>query len=116
MLFPSTVVIAPLQLNTFSKLSTNDENVSDGTENESETNRKSYSAIDDEVYEKIMNFLRSKLRLKCRHIISDNEKNIFQVLKKVYMDLLTLTIHCMVLKKIVLSQQMKKSKNRTYKG
>ena len=53
-LFPSIVVIALLETNTFSKLSTNDENVSDGKENEGETNRKSHPAIGDEVCEEIM--------------------------------------------------------------
>ena len=63
-------------------MSTDDENVSDGKENEIETNRKSNPAIDDEVYEEIMNCLRSKLMLKCRHIMSNDEKKIYQVLKK----------------------------------
>ena len=60
----------------FSTLSTDDESVSDGKENERETKRKSHPAIDDEVYEEIMNCLRSKLMLKCRHIMSKDEKNI----------------------------------------
>ena len=59
-----------------------DENVSDGKENEIETNRKSHLAIDDEVYEEIMNCLRSKLMLKCRHIMSKDEKKLYRVLKK----------------------------------
>ena len=53
-LFSSIVVIALLQSDIFSTLSTDDENVSDGKENEGETNRKSHPAIDDEVYEEIM--------------------------------------------------------------
>ena len=49
-LFSSIVVIVLLlPSNTFSTLSTDDENVSDGKENEGETNRKSHSAIDNEV-------------------------------------------------------------------
>ena len=76
MLFSSIVLIALLQSNTFCILPSDDENVSDGKENETETNRKSHPAIDDEVYEEIMNCLRSKLMLKCRHIISNDEKNI----------------------------------------
>ena len=77
MLFSSIIVIALLQSNIFSTLSTDDENVSDGKENERETNRKSHPAIDDEVYEEIMNCLRSKLMLKCRHIMTNDEKNIY---------------------------------------
>ena len=76
MLFSSIVLIALLQSNTFCILPSDDENVSDGKENETETNRKSHPAIDDEVYEEIMNCFRSKLMLKCRHIISNDEKNI----------------------------------------
>ena len=76
MLFSSIVLIALLQSNTFCILPNNDENVSDGKENETETNRKSHPAIDNEVYEEIMNCFRSKLMLKCRHIISNDEKNI----------------------------------------
>ena len=76
MLFSSIVLIALLQANTFCILPSDDENVSDGKENETETNRKSHPAIDDEVYEEIMNCFRSKLMLKCRHIISNDEKNI----------------------------------------
>ena len=45
MLFSSIVVIALLQSKTFSTLSTDDENVSDGKENEREICKKSYSAI-----------------------------------------------------------------------
>ena len=60
MLFSSIVVIALLQSNIFSTLSIDDENVNDGKENERETNRKSHPPIDDEVYEEIMNCLRSK--------------------------------------------------------
>ena len=74
MLFSSKVVIALLQSNIFSTLPTDDGNVSDGKENELETNRKSHPATDDEVYEEIMNCLRSKLMLKCRHIMSNDEK------------------------------------------
>ena len=107
MLFSSIVVIALVQANILFTLSTDDENDSDGKENERETNRNSHSAIDNEVYEEIMNCLRSKLMLKCRHIMRSDEKNIYRVVK-VYMDLLTLTIQCMVVKKIVLSQQIKK--------
>ena len=76
MLFSSIVLIALLQSNTFCILPSDDENVSDGKENETETNRRSHPAIDDEVYEEIMNCFRSKLMLKCRHIISNDEKNI----------------------------------------
>ena len=76
MLFSSIVLIALLQSNTFCILPSDDENVSDGKENETETNRKSHPAIDNEVYEEIMNCFRSKLMLKCRHIISNDEKNI----------------------------------------
>ena len=65
-------MIALLQSNIFS--TTDDENVSDGKENEIETNRKSHPTIDDDVYEEIMNCLRSKLMLKCRHIMSNDEK------------------------------------------
>ena len=61
MLFSSIVLIALLQSNTFCILPSDDENVSDGKENETETNRKSHPAIDDEVYEEIVNCLRSKL-------------------------------------------------------
>ena len=64
MLFSSIVVIAILQSDIFFTLSTDDENISDGKENEMETNRKSHPAIDDEVYEEIMNCLRSKLMFK----------------------------------------------------
>ena len=60
MLFSGKVLIALLQSNIFPTLSTDDENVNDGKENERETNRKSHPAIDDEVYEEIMNCLRSK--------------------------------------------------------
>ena len=60
MLFSSIRVIALLQSNTFCTLATDDENVSDGKENERETNSKSHPTIDDEVYEEIMNCLRSK--------------------------------------------------------
>ena len=75
-------MVALLQSNIFSTLSTDDENVSDGKENEIETNRKSHTAFDDEVYEEIMNYLRSKLMLKCRYIMTNDEKNIYRVLKK----------------------------------
>ena len=75
-------MIALLQSDIFFTLSTDDENVSDGKENEMETNRKSHPAIDDEVYEEIMNCLWSKLMLKCRHIMSNDEKKIYRVLKK----------------------------------
>ena len=74
MLLSNIVVIAFLQFNIFSTLSTDNENVSDGKENERETNKKSHPAINDEVYEEIMNCLRSKLMLKCRHIMSSDEK------------------------------------------
>ena len=37
-------------------------------------NRESHPAINDEVYEEIMNWLRSKFMLKCRHITSNDEK------------------------------------------
>ena len=63
-LFSSIVVTALLQSNAFSTLSTDGENVSDGNEIETETNRKSHPAIDNEVYEKIMNCLWSNLMLK----------------------------------------------------
>ena len=66
--------MALLQSNMFSTLSTDDENVSDGKENEKETIRKSHPAIDDKVYEEIMNSLRSKLMLKCRYIMAIDEK------------------------------------------
>ena len=69
-------MIALLQTDIFSTLSTDDENASDGKENETDTNRKSHPAIDDEVYEEIMNCLRSNLMLKCRHIMSNDEKKI----------------------------------------
>ena len=69
-LFSSIVVIALLQSNTFCSLLSDDDNVSDGKENEREINRKSHPAIDDEVYEEIMNCLGSKLMLKCRHIMN----------------------------------------------
>ena len=85
MLFSSIVVIALLQSNIFSTLPTDDENISDEKENEIDTNRKSHPAIDDEVYEEIMNCIRSKLMLKCRHIMSNHEKKyiyIYRVLKK----------------------------------
>ena len=78
MLFSSIVVIALLQ----STMSTDDENVSDGKENEIETNRKSNSAIGNEVYGEIINCLRSKLILKCWHIMSNDETDIYRVLKK----------------------------------
>ena len=74
MLLSNIVVIAFLQFNIFSTLSTDNENVSDGKESERETNKKSHPAINDEVYEEIMNCLRSKLMLKCRHIMSSDEK------------------------------------------
>ena len=72
--FNHIVVIVPLHSNIFSISSTNDGNVSDGKENERETNRNSHPAIDDEVYEEIMNCLRSKLMLKCRYIMTNDEK------------------------------------------
>ena len=62
------------EFNTFFILSSDDENVSDGNENERETNRKSHPASDDEVYEAMINCLRSKLMLKCRYIMSNDEK------------------------------------------
>ena len=74
MLFSSIGVIALFQSNTFCTLPNDDENVSDGKENEKETNRKSHPAIDDEVYEEIMNCLR--LMLKCPYIMSNDQKNI----------------------------------------
>ena len=74
MLLSSIVVIALLQSNTFCTLPTDDENVSDGKENERETNKNSHPAIDNEVYEEIMNCLRYKLMLRCRHIMSNDEK------------------------------------------
>ena len=49
MMFSSVVVIALLQSNTFCTLPSDDENVSDGKENETEMNRKSHPAIDDEL-------------------------------------------------------------------
>ena len=76
-LLSSIVVIALLQSNISSTLSTDDETVSDGKENERVTNRKSHPAIDDEVYEETMNCLWSKLMLKCRHIMTNDEKNIY---------------------------------------
>ena len=69
-LFPSIVVIALLQSIHFvhcqltMKMSVR------------ETNRKLHFAIDDEVCEEIMNYLRSKLMLKCRYIMSNDKKNI----------------------------------------
>ena len=72
MLFSSIVVIALLQFKTFCTLPTDDENVSDGKENEKETNRKSHPATDDEVKEQIINCLLSKLILKCQHIMSSH--------------------------------------------
>ena len=61
MLFSRIFVIALLQSNIFCTLPTDDDHVSDGKENERETNRKFHPAIDDEVYEEIMNCRRSKL-------------------------------------------------------
>ena len=49
MLFSSIAMITLLQSNTFSALSTDNENVSDGKENERETNIKSHPAIGEEV-------------------------------------------------------------------
>ena len=72
-LFSIIVLIALLQSNIFCTLPTDDENVSDGKENERETNRKSHPAIDDDVYEEIMNCLPSKIKLKYRHIMSNDE-------------------------------------------
>ena len=63
-----------LQSNTVCTLPNDDENVSDGKQNKREINRKSHPATDDEVYEEIMNCPRSKLMLKCRHIMSNDEK------------------------------------------
>ena len=54
MLFSHIVAIALLQSNTFSALPTDNKNVSDGKENERETNKKSHPAIDDEVYKEII--------------------------------------------------------------
>ena len=54
MLFSRIVAIALLQSNTFSALPTDNKNVSDGKENERETNKKSHPAIDDEVYKEII--------------------------------------------------------------
>ena len=54
-------MIELLQSNIFCALLTHDQNVSDGKENERETNRKSHPAIDDEVYEEIISCLWSKL-------------------------------------------------------
>ena len=82
MLFSSIVVITLRQSDIFSTLSTDDENVSDGKENERENNRKSNPAIDDEVYEEVMNCLRSKFMLKYRHIMTNDEKKTYRVLKK----------------------------------
>ena len=77
MLLSNIVVRALLQSNnTFCTLPTDDENGSDGKENERETNRKSHPAIDREVFDEIMNNLRSELMLKCRHIMSNDEKKI----------------------------------------
>ena len=81
MLFSSIIVIALLQSNIFSTLST-EENVSDGKQNKRETIRKSQYPIGDQVYEEIMNCLRSKLMLKCQHVMTNDEKNIYWVLKK----------------------------------
>ena len=67
-------MIALLQSNAVCTLPSDDENVSDGKENKREINRKSHPATGDEVYEEIMNCLRSKLMLKCRHIMSNDEK------------------------------------------
>ena len=61
MLCSSIEMITLLQSNIFSTLSTDDENISDGKENERETNRNSHPAIDDEVYEEIINCLRFNL-------------------------------------------------------
>ena len=74
MLLSIIVVIALLQSNTFCTLPTDDENVSDGKENERETNKNSHPAIDNEVYDEIMNCLLYKLMLRCRHIMSNDEK------------------------------------------
>ena len=43
-------MIALLQSNPFCALPTHDENISDGKENERETNKKSHPAIHDEIY------------------------------------------------------------------
>ena len=48
-LFSGIVVTALRQSNAFSTLSTDGENVSDGNEIETETNRKSHPAIDNKV-------------------------------------------------------------------
>ena len=61
MLFSRIVVIALLQSNIFSTLPTDDENGSDGKKYERETSRKSHPAIDDGVYEEIINCLWLKL-------------------------------------------------------
>ena len=109
MLLSNIVVRALLQSNnTFCTLPTDDENGSDGKENERETNRKSHPVIDPEVYDKIMNCLRSGLMLKCRRVMSNDEKKNIELQRKLYMNLLALTIQFMVVKKFVLSQQMKK--------
>ena len=73
-LFSIIVLIALLQSNIFCTLPTDDENVSDGKENERETNKNSHTAIDNELYEERMNCLRYKLMLRCRHIMSNDEK------------------------------------------
>ena len=65
-------------------MSTYDENDSDGKENERKTSRKSHPAIDDEVYEEILNCLRSELMLKCRHIMTNDEKKYISGSKERY--------------------------------
>ena len=65
------VVIGPLRSNTFSALSTDDENITDGKKNERETNRRSHPVVGDEVYGEIMNCLWSKLILKYWYIMSN---------------------------------------------
>ena len=72
----STVVIALLPSSTFCTLPTDDENINDGKKMKQKPTENGHFAIDDEVYEEIMNYLRSKLMLKCRYIMSNDEKNI----------------------------------------
>ena len=57
-------MIAFLQSNLFSTLSTDDEDDNAGKENERESNKIFHSLIDDDVYKEIMNCLRYKLMIK----------------------------------------------------
>ena len=72
-IFQSVFVIA---------LPENEKTTCDEKEGQLQLIGQSPAAIDDEVYDEILNCLRANIILKCRHNMSSSEKKVYHFLKK----------------------------------